>query len=292
MTVPTGDLFAWHRALRSANTFDEATKTREVVLSRQALALAFVLGTYMNHDGITPARYSPSLNTLSHALGYAPSDHRKAVTVLLRELVAAGYLVVTTRVGHFTPNLYTAVVPATLASRAAAPDAGAEGNADPAEGRADSTMSTNQGRRTALSARVAEVAQVGAAFTPQITDETAVPTPDNCGVDAAHPSSAFSPPSPAGGSSAEHRGPSPASRVLFRAVEGLSPAETEQLMASIATFRHRAEMARRIEALCEAGAEEKIVHELARPYTGAKNPAAVAAGRVRDLHAAFGRPRA
>ena len=314
LATPTGDLFAWHRALRDANTRDGTDGRRAAgpVLSRQALALAFVLGTFMDQDGTTPARYAPGLTRLSAILGYAASDNRKAVSLLLRELQTAGYLLVTRRGGHATPNLYAAAAPANLHAAAAGAaigdgeQTGAEEQTAAEEPHPEPSDSAVAGAgavpeeedaasRPPGSRRTPPGAVADALSEPQKVNETAVPSPVSCGPDAAQPSQSFSTPSPApgrGGTRPSDEARARASRVMRRVVQHLTEQEAEHLSLSVVALRGRWEMARRISALCELGAEEKVVETLARPYGAARNPGAVAASRVAELHRRYGSPEA
>lgn len=94
---PVRDVFEWHRELRG-----RAPAT--------SLALALVLSSRMDPDGSIPGRFTPSIETLSIDLGYAPNS-RRGVIRAMRELEARGFLEVQ-RQGTRKPNRYRATVPA------------------------------------------------------------------------------------------------------------------------------------------------------------------------------------
>lgn len=290
-TQPTGDLFAWHRALREANSRDPA---RPRVLSRQALALAFVIGTFMDGDASTPPRFAPGLSKLSKALGYPDSDHRRAVGKLLRELETAGYLAVIVRKGHGRPSLYTGTVPLNVAAEARADGEEPEGGAC-----SEAVVPAADDEGSGVPPAPKKPGS-SAASTPQKTGTSAVPDDQICGQDAARPSPSFLIPSlqqhreHAAGSPVSPAHPPeearPAKGALRQALNQLPRPQAEALLASLAALEIRVWVGRQIDALCALGAEAKVVQELARPYQGARNPAAVAAKRINDLHAQYGYP--
>lgn len=95
-TAHVATTYDWHRAVVGN-------------VSTHALALVLVLTHHMNTDGTLPHRFTPSLETLSKEMGYAPNSRRGCVR-WMKELEDKGFLQVT-RGPRRSRNHYRATVP-------------------------------------------------------------------------------------------------------------------------------------------------------------------------------------
>lgn len=114
---PVERTYDWHRAVVGN-------------VSTEALALVLVLSNRMNADGTLPRRFTPSIETMSQEMGYAPNS-RRAIVRAMKELEVGGFLLVERGGGRRATNTYRATTPTPMVAES--PQGSPESVADRAE---------------------------------------------------------------------------------------------------------------------------------------------------------------
>lgn len=242
-------------------------------VSPNALALAFVLSTYMDTDGSLPERFTPSLARLTADMGLAPSSS-KTVMRATAELEEAGFLEVKRALrGSKRLNRYRATKPADGTSSAASAVVAQEPHVSaPSVVAQPPQATTTSGSGATL---------------PSLSPSQILPIP------ALPDTTMGAAPRATNGSKGETRA-ARAHALTDRALSLLPPVDAQAVVQGLRRTPRLKQFGELLARLDEAGLGDAAVHEMTRlglpgtasPYHGAKDPFQTMWGRLRALERA------